>query len=102
MKRLITGGAGLIEIGLFMGNNEILNQVYDGAWGDQISLNAMIAMLENIAGKKVEVMHRSERPCDVGNSKANTGKTEALLVIPKVKLADGLNEVNKWYLTKTK
>lgn len=91
----------LNELGLFTTNQEALNQVYNGACGDQISLNDMVGMLESIAGKKVKVTHGPERPGDVRHSKANISKAEQLLgYAPKVRFKEGLKEVYNWYQTK--
>ena len=91
----------LNDLGLFTANQEALNQVYNGACGDQISLNEMVSMLEIIAGKEVKVTHGPERPGDVRHSKANIGKAERLLgYAPKVRFKEGLKEVYTWYQTK--
>tara|TARA_Y100001978_G_scaffold201906_1_gene221407 strand:+ start:109 stop:1083 length:975 start_codon:yes stop_codon:yes gene_type:complete len=91
----------LNDLGLFTDNPKALNQVYNGACGDQISLNEMVSMLEGIAGKKVKVTHGPERPGDVRHSKANISKAEELLgYSPKVRFEKGLKEVFDWYSTK--
>ena len=88
----------LNELGLFTDNKAALNQVYNGACGDQISLNDMVRMLEGIAGKKVSVNHVPERAGDVKHSKANIGKAQALLGYSlKVRFEEGLKEVYNWY-----
>ena len=88
----------LNKLGLFTENKEALNQVYNGACGDQISLNDMVDMLENISGKRVKVTHGPERPGDVRHSKANISKSESLLGYkPIVRFEKGLNEVYSWY-----
>lgn len=88
----------LNELGLFTENPDALNQVYNGACGDQISLNDMVSMLEGIAGKKVPVTHGPERAGDVKHSKANIGKAEELLgYAPQVRFEEGLKEVFNWY-----
>lgn len=93
----------LNELGLFTENFDALNQVYNGACGDQISLNDMVGMLQSIAGKKVKTTRGPERSGDVRHSKANIGKAEALLgYTPKVRFAEGLQEVYNWYLSKVK
>lgn len=93
----------LNELGLFTENNDALNQIYNGACGDQISLNEMVGMLENISNKKVKVTHGPERPGDVRHSKANITKAESLIgYIPKVRFEEGLLEVFNWYRTKYK
>ena len=91
----------LNELGLFTYNKAALNQVYNGACGDQISLNDMVGMLEGISDKQVKVTYGPERPGDVKHSKANIGKAEQLLgYAPKVRFKEGLKEVYNWYQTK--
>jgi len=92
----------LNDLGLFTENPKALNQVYNGACGDQISLNEMVSMLKEIAGKEVKVTHGPERPGDVRHSKANINKAEKLLgYSPKVRFEKGLREVYKWYETQS-
>ena len=89
----------LNELGLFTENKEALNQVYNGACGDQISLNEMVGMLEDIARKRIKVTHGPERPGDVKHSKANIEKAKKLLGYePKVRFKVGLKAVYTWYL----
>lgn len=91
----------LNELGLFTDNKAALNQIYNGACGDQISLNTMVNLLAEIAGKQVKVTHGPERTGDVRHSKANIGKAERLLgYAPKVRFKEGLKEVYTWYQTK--
>ena len=93
----------LNELGLFTENKEALNQIYNGACGDQISLNDMVDMLENISGKRVKITHGPERPGDVRHSKANISKSESLLGYkPAVRFEKGLNEVYSWYNVSSK
>ena len=88
----------LNDLGLFTDNHKALNKVYNGACGDQISLNEIVSRLEEIAGKKVKVTHGLDRPGDVRHSKANINKAEKLLgYSPKVHFAQGLKEVFDWY-----
>ena len=88
----------LNELGLFTENQGALNQIYNGACGDQISLNEMVSMLESIAGKKVKVTHGPERPGDVRHSKANIGKAKELLgYAPNVRFEKGLKKVFDCY-----
>lgn len=90
----------LNELGLFTANQEALNQIYNGACGDQISLNDMVCMLESISGKKVNVTYGPERPGDVKHSKANIHKAQSLLgYSPKVRFTSGLQKVYNWYLS---
>ena len=88
----------LNKLSLFTENENALNQVYNCACGDQISLNEMIGMLKKISGKKIKVNYGSERPGDVRHSKANISKSESLLGYqPLVRFDKGIQEVYKWY-----
>lgn len=88
----------LNELGLFTKNQEALNQIYNGACGDQISLNEMVGMLKKISGNNIQVNYGPERPGDVRHSKAKISKAEILLgYTPKVRFSEGLQEVYKWY-----
>jgi len=88
----------LNDLGLFTENKAALNQIYNGACGDQISLNDMVLILEEIAGKTVKVNHGPERPGDVRHSKANIAKVRKLLGYkPIVNFQDGLQRVYTWY-----
>ena len=86
------------ELGLFTQNRAAINQVYNGACGDQVSLNEMIGMLENITGKRIKVVHGPERQGDVKHSKANIEKAKRLLgYSPKVRFDKGLELAVEWY-----
>ncbi|MDA9128408.1 SDR family oxidoreductase [Flavobacteriaceae bacterium] len=88
----------LNELALFVENQEALNQIYNGACGDQISLNEMVGMLERISGKKVKVTHGPERPGDVRHSRADITKSKRNLSYePKIMFEEGLERVFKWY-----
>lgn len=89
----------LNELGLFTENQQALNQVYNGACGDQITLNNMVLKLNKIAGKRVSVCHGPERIGDVKHSKADISKAQRLLgYIPIVRFEEGLKSSYKWYL----
>lgn len=83
---------------LFTDNPEALNQVYNTACGDQVTLNEMVKMLENITGKTVPVTHGPERPGDVKHSRADVSKiTDRLEYQPEVRFEEGLGRVYNWY-----
>mgnify|MGYP000721609345 CR=1 FL=1 len=83
---------------LFTDHPEALNQVYNTACGDQVTLNQMVSMLEGISGKKVKVNYGPERPGDVKHSRADISKiTELLDYQPEVRFEEGLKEVYEWY-----
>ena len=86
---------------LFTDNPEALNQVYNTACGDQVTLNEMVKMLENISGKQVPVTHGPERPGDVRHSRADVSKiTDRLEYQPEVRFEVGLGRVYEWYQTR--
>lgn len=83
---------------LFTDNEAALNQVYNTACGDQVTLNEMVAMLQNISNRKVEVVHGTERPGDVKHSLADISKiTKHLDYKPQIRFEEGLKNVYNWY-----
>jgi UDP-N-acetylglucosamine 4-epimerase len=86
------------DLALFTENEEALNQIYNVACGDQMSLNDMIGLLRDLSGKNLEPVYGPERPGDVKHSKADISKIEALLgYSPQVRFKEGLEKVYKWY-----
>jgi len=86
------------DLALFTESQEALNQVYNTACGDQVTLNQMVKMLEGISGKKVKVNYGPERPGDVKHSRADIAKIENLLAYrPEVRFEEGLERVYGWY-----
>ncbi len=86
------------DLALFTENKEALNQVYNVACGDQVSLNEMVAMLRDISGKDIEATYGPERPGDVKHSKADIAKIESKLGYqPQVRFKEGLERVYEWY-----
>jgi len=86
------------DLALFTENEDALNQIYNVACGDQMSLNDMMGLLKNISGKNLEPVYGPERPGDVKHSKADISKIEKLLgYSPQVRFKEGLGKVYKWY-----
>lgn len=86
------------DLALFTENREALNQIYNVACGDQMSLNDMISLLNEISGKSIEPNYGPERPGDVKHSKADISKIENLLgYTPQVRFKEGLARVYDWY-----
>lgn len=86
------------DLALFTENKEALNQIYNVACGDQMSLNDMISLLKDISGKDIKPTYGPERPGDVKHSKADISKIENLLGYkPQVRFKEGLGKVFKWY-----
>ena len=87
----------LNELGLFTENDDALNQIYNAACGDQISLNRLVFILEKITGKCLNVKYGPERLGDVRHSRANIEKASKLLEYnPKILFEEGLQKVFKW------
>lgn len=86
------------DLALFIENEKALNQVYNTACGDQMSLNDMISLLQEISGKDLQPNYGPERPGDVKHSMADITKIESLMEYkPKVRFKEGLEKVYKWY-----
>lgn len=87
------------NLALFTNDSNALNQIYNVACGDQISLNQMIFMLNELTGKKINPIYGPERFGDVKHSKADISKIKNLLGY-KVKLPfyEGLKETYNWYI----
>ncbi len=90
------------ELALFVEYYGAMNQVYNVACGDQVSLNELMGMLQRISGKNIQPNHAKERPGDVKHSRADISKIQRLLGYePAVRFEDGLEKVYEWYKVKT-
>ena len=86
------------ELSLFSNNQDALNQIYNTACSDRISLNKMICELSNLTGTNVKVTNGPEREGDVKHSEASIEKAAKLLGYkPKYSFEKGLVETIKWY-----
>ena len=86
------------DLALFTYNPNAVNQVYNVACGDQITLNQMIDELCLLTGKTVEAAYRAERKGDVKHSKANILKIQELLgYSPQIQFKEGLKKTLLWY-----
>lgn len=87
------------ELALFTENRTALNQVYNVACGEQVSLNEMVEMLCRITGKNIKPEYGPERTGDVKHSKADISKIQRHLGYqPRVKMYEGLERVYQYYL----
>jgi len=85
------------DLALFTEDAEALNQVYNVACGDQVSLNEMVGMLRTISGKDIEAVYGPERAGDVKHSKADISKIRTRLgYSPRVLMYEGLRRVYDW------
>jgi len=85
-------------LGLFIEEQKPLNEIYNIACGEEVSLNQMIEILNNISGKNIKATYLAPRVGDVRHSKADISKAQALLgYSPSVKFEEGLKLVFDWY-----
>ena len=86
------------DLSLFTNNKEALNQIYNTACSDRISLNEMINELKKITKASVKVNYGIERKGDVKHSEASIEKAKNYLDYnPKYSFSEGLVETIKWY-----
>lgn len=86
------------ELALFTKDQAALNQVYNVACGEQVSLNEMVDMLCRITGKDIRPEYGPERIGDVKHSKADITKIQSRLGYdPRVRMYEGLEHVFQYY-----
>lgn len=86
------------DLSLFTINQDALNQTYNTACSDRISLNEMIRELSNLIGKDVKVTYGPERKGDVKHSEASINKARNLLGYkPEYSFQRGLKDTISWY-----
>ena len=86
------------ELALFSENKEAINEVYNVACGNQVTLNEMVEVLQQHTDKDIKPTYGPERSGDVKHSRADISKIKRLLNYePKVHFAEGLSEVYQWY-----
>lgn len=84
---------------LFIQKKEALNQVYNIALGDRISIRDLYDLLCEIIGVNIEPQFSPRRAGDVMHSQADISKAKSLLGYEgKVKLKEGLEKSVQWYL----
>ncbi|MEM8569011.1 MAG: SDR family oxidoreductase [Bacteroidota bacterium] len=85
---------------IFATEKNALNQIYNVACGERISLNDMVEMLRRVTKKNIHPEYGPARAGDVRHSLADISKIGALLnYSPQVKFEEGLEKVYKWYET---
>jgi len=85
-------------LSLFIEEEGALNQTYNAACGDQVTLNEMIAYLASLNANNIKVSYGIERPGDVKHSKADISKANLRLgYSPEVRFFEGLKKVYQWY-----
>ena len=83
---------------MFTTNEAALNQVYNIALGEKISVNELFNVLKKLSGASVNATHRENRPGDVRNSLADISKAKNLIGYdPQVKINEGLKITLAWF-----
>ena len=83
---------------LFTTNKEALNNIYNTACNDQVTLNQLVKYLADITGNDAKVTYGPERPGDVRHSFADISKAQNLLGYnPEVLFQEGLESTVNWY-----
>lgn len=86
------------DLALFTENDEALNEIYNVACNDRVTLNEMVKALHEISGKDIRPIFGPERPGDVKHSEADISKIQSnLRYEPKVFFKEGLTKVYEWY-----
>ena len=89
------------ERALFTTNEEALNNTYNTACNDQITLNQLVKYLAEITGNNVKLIYGPERTGDIRHSYADISKAQRLLGYKtEVKFKNGLEDTVKWYRSK--
>ena len=82
-----------ISAGLSSGSGD----VYNIGGGDRVTVNQVISMLEDIAGKKLEVIYRERQKGDAAHTGSDCKLAEKNLGYkPKVSLREGLERELRW------
>ena len=85
------------ELSIFNESKAAMNEVYNVACSEKISLNKVIHTLSRITKKKIDVKYLKERPGDVKFSMASIGKAEKLLNYKVIdKFDNGLIKTLNW------
>ena len=83
---------------LFSTNGDALNQIYNVAVGERISLNDLWGMITKITDSKTEAIYGPEREGDIPHSLADISKAKNLLkYMPQFNTQEGLVESLNWY-----
>ncbi len=80
-------------------NKEALNEAYNVALGERITINQLFIILKELTGSIVDAIHREPRAGDVRDSLADTSKAERLLGYePTIKVNEALKLTLDWYV----
>ena len=85
-------------LSFFADDKQALNQIYNVAVGEKISVNELYRMIAEIGGSDVKPSHRETRAGDIKNSLADISKSKKLLGYdPRVRVKEGLLATFEWF-----
>lgn len=86
------------ELAIFTSNPNAINQIYNTACGNRVTLNDIIISLNNFSKKQLKAIYIDERKGDVRHSEADISKiTNLLNYYPKIHFEEGLKKTYLWY-----
>ena len=78
--------------------NGASGKVFNGGTGARITLNGVIALLENITARKIEARYEPPRTGDIRDSQADVSLAKKILgYVPLVNFEEGLKRTWEWY-----
>ena len=85
-------------LALFTSRKEAVNQVYNIAFGAQVSLNEVFELIKEIGGSDLAPKYGPERRGDVKHSLADISKAKELLgYAPEFDTREGMKKTFEWY-----
>jgi UDP-N-acetylglucosamine 4-epimerase len=88
-------------LALFTDNPNAVNQVYNVALGERITINQMWQFLKSLENSDIDAVYRQARQGDVRDSLADISKAKQLLGYnPEINVFEGLKLAFKWYKRK--
>lgn len=85
-------------LALFTDEPKALNQIYNVACGDRLTLNSLWEIIKDITGTKTKAIYGPEREGDIPHSLADISKAKNLLNYkPSFSTEDGLRASYDWY-----
>jgi UDP-N-acetylglucosamine/UDP-N-acetylgalactosamine 4-epimerase len=85
-------------LAIFAQDQRAINQIYNVACAEEISLNQMVSDFQRISGKGIHPIYGPNRFGDIKHSRADIQKIKTLLGYePKTLFARGLGLVYEWY-----
>lgn len=86
-------------LSLFTQNTKAVNQIYNVAVGERVSLNELWKMISSLTETNTQAVYGPERKGDIPHSLADISKAKALLNYnPEFKIKEGLKQSFNWYI----